>query len=498
MEEKYLAEYLRLSIEDGDVVSGSGKTESDSIRGQRMLIRRYREEKGLYPGVHTLELVDDGYSGTNFDRPAVKRLLSLVREGKICCIIVKDLSRFGRDYLEVGDYLEQIFPFMGVRFISINDGYDSNDHIGTTGGIEVAFKSLLYDLYSKDLSMKIRSALEIRKKRGDIISTRAPFGYRISADRKRLLIDEEAAQVVKKIFHLAGTGYSTGKIAAQLNKEGVPAPGLYRNKRGDGYRLTDGMGYWNHESVGKILKNQVYLGTAIDAGPDGERYGAIVTGPIFTEASKVMKVKKRKKGTDALKGKEALIGKLCCGNCKRRLIRTTNMKIPHFFCARARVQADGGCMQERLPEPEAEAIVMKKIAERLGQEEQGRGSKGKESAGDRRRADRPWEKKEAIEKKRSALKMERRYLYEKFKQGQIGRDVYLHKMGRIRDEEARLCGEIYRVEEMKSVYAKRQDTADEGCPDGVTGLTRELVEQFIDRIDVYEGKRMEIIWKIPI
>lgn len=151
MAEKFLAEYFRLSVEDGDVVLDDTKAESDSISHQRELITRYVRDKQLYPAVQILEFVDDGYSGTNFDRPAVKEMLSLVREGKVCCIIVKDLSRFGRNYLEVGDYLEQIFPFMGVRFIAINDGYDSNDHIGTTGGIENAFfQTSLYYTYHKE------------------------------------------------------------------------------------------------------------------------------------------------------------------------------------------------------------------------------------------------------------------------------------------------------------------------------------------------------------
>lgn len=120
MKEQFVAEYLRLSIEDGDVVSDSDKEESDSIQHQRELISRYLHEENLYPDMQTLEFVDDGYSGTNFERPAVRRMLSMVREGKICCIIVKDISRFGRNYLEVGDYLEQILPFMGVRLSLIH------------------------------------------------------------------------------------------------------------------------------------------------------------------------------------------------------------------------------------------------------------------------------------------------------------------------------------------------------------------------------------------
>ena len=188
MAEKLVAEYLRLSIEDGDVISNDNKAESDSISNQRELITRYRSDRMLYPDAQVLEFVDDGYSGTNFERPALKQMLSLIREGKICCVIVKDISRFGRNYLEVGDYLEQIFPFMGVRFIAINDYYDSDDYLGTTGGIEVAFKSLLYDMYSKDLSVKMNSALQIRRKRGEFIGPRPPFGYCLSKDKKVLTV----------------------------------------------------------------------------------------------------------------------------------------------------------------------------------------------------------------------------------------------------------------------------------------------------------------------
>ena len=169
--EKVLVEYLRLSIEDGDIVSNNEKLESDSISHQRELIAEYRERKKLFPGAQAMEIVDDGYSGTNFERPGVHRLLSMARSREIDCIIVKDISRFGRNYLEVGDYLEQIFPFLGIRFISVNDDYDSDDYLGTTGGIEVAFRSLLYDMYSRDLSVKMCSALEVRRKR-DRKSTR--------------------------------------------------------------------------------------------------------------------------------------------------------------------------------------------------------------------------------------------------------------------------------------------------------------------------------------
>ena len=217
-EKRYQADYLRLSVEDGDIISDSNKVESNSITHQRALIAQFRKKEKLYPGIEILEFVDDGYSGTNFERPAIRKMLSLVKEGKICCVVVKDLSRFGRNYLEVSDYLEQIFPFLGVRFIAINDGYDSDNYAGTTGGVEFALKNLLYEMYSRDLSEKMRSTLTIRRKRGDFIGPRPPFGYRFSQNKKVLEPDPVSAQYVRRVFELACLGYTTGMIAKKLNE----------------------------------------------------------------------------------------------------------------------------------------------------------------------------------------------------------------------------------------------------------------------------------------
>lgn len=256
-------------------------------------------------------------------------MLSMVREGKICCIIVKDISRFGRNYLEVGDYLEHLFPLMGVRFIAINDGYDSYDYIGTTGGIETAYKSLLYDLYSKDLSVKINSSLQIRRKRGDFIGPKPPFGYQFSDDKKVLTVDPVAAEYIKQIFALACEGYRTGEIARELNKEQIPTPKQYKNQQSETYSVypvrdkkEDGEenGNWDRKKVLKILKNKVYLGTivngksrVVDIGsrqfcqvPEQEqiciqnRHPAIISHQDFVTASKVIQHKSSKSETKSL------------------------------------------------------------------------------------------------------------------------------------------------------------------------------------------------------
>ena len=151
MAETVIGKYIRLSQEDREL--GRGKDESCSIGHQRDLIERYIREHREFDGCVCREFLDDGYSGTSFSRPSFDRMMEQVRAGEISCIIVKDFSRFGRDYIELGDYMERIFPFLGIRFISVNDGYDSDDYKGTTGGLEVVMKNIVYDYYCISAAM---------------------------------------------------------------------------------------------------------------------------------------------------------------------------------------------------------------------------------------------------------------------------------------------------------------------------------------------------------
>lgn len=178
------AAYLRLSIEDGD------KAESNSIGNQRELIRDFAAER---PGLHLVEeYADDGYTGTNFERPGFKRMMEDIKSGKINCIIVKDLSRLGRNYIEMGKYLEQIFPMMGIRFIAINDNYDNaNTESSDSDSIVVPFKNLLNDSYCRDISIKVRSQLDMKRRKGEFIGGYAIYGYcKDKRNKNRLVVDE--------------------------------------------------------------------------------------------------------------------------------------------------------------------------------------------------------------------------------------------------------------------------------------------------------------------
>ncbi|MCC8102673.1 MAG: recombinase family protein, partial [Clostridiales bacterium] len=250
------AAYERLSQDDGD------KQESESIRSQRALIQQYVDNN---PALHLVaEYADDGWSGTNFDRPDFKRMMDDAAKGRINCIIVKDLSRFGRNYIGMGKYMERILPSMGVRLIAINDNYDSAKN-NDSDSIIVPFKNLINDSYSRDISTKIRSQLDVKRKRGDFIGNYAAYGYkRDENDHNRLVVDEYAAGIVRDIFNMKMEGLGCQTIADRLNERGVLSPMEYHRLQGvnlkTGFR-GDGSPRWTSGQISPMLRNRVYIGT---------------------------------------------------------------------------------------------------------------------------------------------------------------------------------------------------------------------------------------------
>ena len=251
--------YIRLSQEDGD------KEESNSVINQREIITSFVKENS------DLKLfdyyIDDGYSGTNFDRPGFKKLIDDVENNKINCIVVKDLSRFGRNYIEVGNYLEQIFPVSNIRFISINDYIDSYKDPESLNSIIVPFKNLMNDEYSRDISQKVKYALNTRKRNGEFMGSVVPYGYlRSEEDKHKLVVDENLREVIKKIFSLALTGIGTTIIARKLNDENILSPGEYKIqvlKLKGNFRKKNKQSFWTDSSVASILRNRIYLGEMV-------------------------------------------------------------------------------------------------------------------------------------------------------------------------------------------------------------------------------------------
>ena len=335
------AAYLRLSIEDGD------KAESNSIGNQRELIRDFAAER---PGLHLVEeYADDGYTGTNFERPGFKRMMEDIKSGKINCIIVKDLSRLGRNYIEMGKYLEQIFPMMGIRFIAINDNYDNaNSESSDSDSIVVPFKNLLNDSYCRDISIKVRSQLDMKRRKGEFIGGYAIYGYcKDKRNKNRLVVDEYAADIVRSIYRRKLEGMSAQAIAEQLNSENVLAPSEYKRLCGLNYHSGFKAGThakWQAIQVLRILKNEVYTGTMVQGRRqkinykikkirDVEESGwirvpnmheAIIPQKLFDTVQEVLKL-----DTCASKGQQTVnlfSGIVRCGGCGQNMVRRTVSK----------------------------------------------------------------------------------------------------------------------------------------------------------------------------
>lgn len=253
--------YVRLSKEDEDTGMGV-KDESNSIANQKALIRDYMD--GHPEFVPVKEYADDGYSGVTFDRPQFQEMMEDIKNKKINCIIVKDLSRFGRNYIEVGKYLEQVFPFLGIRFIAITDGTDTGKKQSDAEQFVLPFKNLFNDSYCRDISTKVRSQLAIKRKNGQFVGNFACYGYlKDPADHNRLVIDPDAAPVIQQIFFWKINGLSAARIADRLNELGVLCPMEYKKSRGvkisTQFRTND-KAMWSAQSIQRILRNEVYIG----------------------------------------------------------------------------------------------------------------------------------------------------------------------------------------------------------------------------------------------
>lgn len=258
------ADYLRLSKEDGDFSLSNDKLESDSISSQRAIIERFVAQN---PNIKLVaEFCDDGYTGTNFDRPDFQRMMEAVKAGKINCVIVKDLSRFGRDYIDAGKYIEKIFPQLGVRFIAVNDNYDSLNH-STGDSLVLPVKNFLNDSYSRDISIKVRSSFESRRQDGEFIANYTAYGYlRDPENKNKLVIDEVAGEYVREIFQWKIEGMSPVTIAEKLNGRGVLPPSEYKRSIGIKYKTafqTSSRSKWSPKAVIRILTNELYTGVLI-------------------------------------------------------------------------------------------------------------------------------------------------------------------------------------------------------------------------------------------
>lgn len=257
--------YLRLSKEDGDFSFSGEKHESDSISNQRMLIMDFLKK---HPRIKLIrEYCDDGYTGANFDRPDFQRMIEAVRNNEIDCIIVKDLSRFGREYIDSGVYIQKLFPLLGIRFIAINDNYDNAQPGAADNELVLPFKNLMNDSYCRDISLKVRSHLETKRRNGQFVGSRVVYGYlRDENDKNKLVVDREVAPVVQDIFKWKIEGLSPAQIAKKLNDRNVLSPIEYKKFKGSRQRTcfqTKKVALWSPVAIYRILKNEIYTGNLV-------------------------------------------------------------------------------------------------------------------------------------------------------------------------------------------------------------------------------------------
>lgn len=374
------AVYIRLSKEDGD------KEESDSVGNQRRLLTEYvakKEDLILYD-----TYVDDGFSGTNFRRPSFQRMIEDIESGKVNCVIVKDLSRFGRDYIETGRYLERVFPDLGVRFISITDGIDSLKQVYD---MLLPIKNIFNEQYARDISKKVQTAVKTKQKAGEFIGSFTSYGYKKSpTDKNKLIIDEYAANVVRRIFAMYIQGYGKQRIAMILNSEGTLCPSEYKKINGSNYnnpRRLESTTYWSYTTINSILNKEIYIGNMVQ----GTRYQRMrgkqkkvpkeqwiivenTHEPIIdmeTWNKVQMLLKRRTRKLDLETNKNIFAGFLKCGDCGRSMTKMIyknrdGTRVFDFYCGTYRRHGKQYCTPHRIPLKILEAIVLDDLKKIVG------------------------------------------------------------------------------------------------------------------------------------
>lgn len=502
MQKYIIALYIRLSLEDS-------KYDSLSIENQRMILNEFALSMPEAENAEVREFVDNGYSGTNFERPAIQELLELVRANKVDCIIVKDFSRFGRNSLETGYFIERVFPLFHTRFISVSDNFDSSRFKGDTGGMDVAFKYLINEYYSRDMSVKTRSAKYAKMERGEYQSKICPYGYQKSANG-RMEPDTESAEVVRQIFQLAADGNSAAAIARHLTAQHIPTPGEYKAARGNHtHDLSRTHGVWNSSTILRMLDDERYTGTyvigkktVVEVGPNHVRqkdrekwyiipdhHPAIVDQETFDAAqAKLTRFKLPNKKTHEY----PLKGKVFCGCCRHALSRTSN-KTSYYHCRHSAGVEGMSCNGMKVLVAELEQAIFETLKGQIEQLICPDGILDSAAASIERASE--------YEQQLSDLQGQKMRLYEQYVSKVLDADRY-------RQEKSAVDALILRT---KNIYAsviaqakKEQAQHEEQVQrnqivrelSAADSLTQGLADLLIDRVYVYPDKRIEISYKV--
>lgn len=522
LEEYKAMAYYRLSKDDKneDKATDCESKVSDSILNQRKLVHAYLKN---HPNITLVdEAYDDGYTGTNFDRPGFRAVLEKVQSGSVNCVIVKDLSRLGREYIETGKYLEMIFPSFGVRFIAINDDIDS-EHSAPGDDLIIPIKNIMNESYCRELSKKLRNQFRIQRSNGEFLGAFASYGYCKSPDDKhKLIVDEYAAEVVRGIFSLKVKGYSQNVIADYLNNEKVLPPAEYKKSLGMKYKTgfqTSAQSKWSVVALNRILTNPIYIGTLIQGKRGTPNYKikkvrmrskedwvvvennhqAIIDPLIFSTVQKMMKRDTRRPpDTDVLL---PLAGVLFCPDCGRSLQRrtVTRGKQKYYYYVCASYKNGKGCSSHSIEQKKLEKTVLHAVANQiqmiveLNNLVQDIGMKSIDQVRIKRLDVMIAQKAQDIERDKEF----RMRLYEALNDELIERDEY-NKM------RMKYTKQIEDTEKaIKKLQLQRSGILSNNTTDnnwimqfikfqGLTELSHEAVVTLIDRIYVYEDKHIRI------
>lgn len=513
--ERTIGIYLRLSQEDVDKRTNLAKDDSNSIVAQRNIIRRYIDEHPALAKLPCLEFCDDGFSGTNFERPDFTRMIEMVKEGVITCIIVKDLSRFGRDYLEVGDYLEHIFPFLGVRMISVNDNYDSDQYQGMTGGMDIAFRNLIYDYYSKDLSKKVKTGMRMRQLHGGYVSN-CLYGYKVLPGHKhQMVIDPETAPIVRRIFLDVISGKATVQIARELNMEGIPTPLAYKGiTRRSKEAVPERKPIWTHSRIHEMIKNLKYTGCMVNHTRESRcirdtnqrkippeewiitenTHEAIVSREEFDQAQAAI----HRKAFFGRKETEP-VPPFYCAHCGRKLFRSAGLNIQYYCTTPYQTGADEPCRKVRINKADMERVLLESLKAELSVMETQVRETRQEIQPDGEQFVRRLKSLQEEQKNADAQKIQS---YMDYREGRISKDDFIAHRNRREKRKAELEQEIAETEaayeEYKSSAQRIQN--DQRLLSQTDSFSDEelkaMLYDVIERVMVSDEKHLEIVWKL--
>lgn len=507
-------DYLRLSLEDGDVASGNSN-ESQSIESQRKCCRQFRSE---HPDLAEdfEEIIDDGYSGTHFNRPGIKRLLRLVELDMVEVIVVRDLSRFARNFLEAGYYMEFVFPAHGVRFISINDGYDSASYSDSSAALHIAIKNLVNQMYSRDISRKIKSAVDMKKMNGEFVYGTAPYGYKKGEKKNTIVVDPIVAPSVFRIFTMACNGQTITEIARTLNEEKIPTPSMHlsavRSKKVRVYPI------WTFESVKNIVTNRIYTGDTVPFKshvvrigsdnvkmvPEEERiiipntHEAIITHDMYDKAQLVIKSNKKSPSSGVRSPLATYLVCSCCGN----RLQKGKPQNKSFLCATARYAPNTDCKLVRCNDLKMQEILLKAVRQQCMMMDTRikhikAAAKSVRSEIEMLMSDIRLQKKIADNAKAAKMR-----LYEDYVEGQITKDEYTTRKAELAEQEQTALKQLELLEANLAILNARTEDKEEVAESQalidkyleITELTEPLMRELFKKIIVYPDGSINIIW----